>query len=763
MIRMNPGQGFIEHVGTPLINSAWRQIYKAYPNHRDTLEIFTLPEALTEPEQCAELRDADIIQFHWVSGVVNLAQLSPIYTKKPVVWRFSDLNPFTGGCHYAQECRNYERQCGPCPQLNSSTPRDSSRVNWLLKAQAYSRMRLSCVAPSQWIANLCRKSALLGKHRIEVIPNCVPLDTFRPRPKSCLRQRLGIAPGHKVLLFGAASLANHRKGFSYIIEALLELFKQGRHDFSLLSFGSAPQELRQRVPFPWYILPSLDKDDDIAEAYAAADAFLLTPREENFPSVALESIASGTPVIGFSTGGIPEIVQDGLSGLLCETGDTAALTRNITLLLDMAESDILNLRKQCRERAEHFSETACAKRFERLYETALRETSPQTNAVTELLQDISIISYEDVGSWILGKFARELHAHINILGGRAAIRPDASSPSLISHHIPYLGWNATDCGLIKTMMITHVDTREKIDMIARQLVLADMGICMSEDTVKKLMRFGLPAERLCFIHPAQDGVVHPRKIRLGITSRLYSDGRKRESLLADTLEKLSPDFFKVTIMGAGWDQQIARLRSHGVETEFYPDFDKKQYNKLFSEIDYYVYLGMDEGSMGFLDAAAAGVPSIVTAQGFHLEVSGSPAYSFTSETDFYNILTLLLNEKLHIKQGVAHWTWDSYTKSHLILWKYLLKRRSGSFQARVRDALRQNSCGAKHARKLLLEGSTVPDVWLASAHAIQKTGRTPEAVHILRGYLVKNPDDIATRTQYEEWCSAPYSLSITES
>lgn len=752
-----PGSGGRkEHLGLRLAEAYWQNIRDAHPQADKTLELFSAPEAATEADSCAALRNADIIQLHWVAGVINFSTLPAILQQKPVIWRLSDLNPFTGGCHYSQGCTAYEKKCGSCPQLGSNSSHDISRMHWLRKAAAYHKMNLTCVAPSAWVAERCRRSALLGGTEVHVIPNCLPLNIFHPSSPPSLRRSLGIPQNHKVLLFAAASLNNPRKGFCYILHALEELYHQGYSDFSLLSFGTTPATIRKTLPFPWHALPSLDKDEDIAAAYAAADAFLLTPREENFPSVALESLAAGTPVVGFATGGIPEIVEDGISGYLCPTGDTAALTRNISRLLSLDKMDMQSLRARCRQRAEYFSAERCANRYSRLYEEALIKTAPSVvHAVPS--PKISIISYEDTTSWILGKFASKLYEEINAHGVACTIRPNSSSPALISHHIPYLGWNELDQALIRTIMITHVDTAEKLNQIKRQLCLAEMGVCMSRETMGKLIQSDIPPEKLCFIHAAHDNDARPRKIWLGITSRLYADARKRENILTETLTTLSPTAFGVMIMGSGWENQVCILRDYGVEVRYYPDFEREQYLSLFQHMDYYLYLGMDEGSMGFLDALSAGVNTIVTAQGFHLDVPGAPTHIFYTQAELQDILNRLAEEKRRLHDSVATWTWASYAKAHLIMWQYLMERRSGSFQKKFTTALR-NKAVPPHAGALIYGGRAPAEAWKMVAHAMHKAGLGEEAAHAMRGYLLREPDDADSRSCYEQWTPQPYTL-----
>ena len=122
----------------------------------------------------------------------------------------------------------------------------------------------------------------------------------------------------------------------------------------------------------------------------------------------------------------------------------------------------------------------------------------------------------------------------------------------------------------------------------------------------------------------------PRPLVIGVTSKIHNDGRKREYMLPELGDKISPTEFAFRIMGAGWDTQVARLRERGFTVDWVRDFDYKRYLQMVPTFDYYLYMGMDEGAIGFIDALAAGVPTIATPQGYHLEAVGGLTHPFTT-------------------------------------------------------------------------------------------------------------------------------------
>jgi hypothetical protein len=97
--------------------------------------------------------------------------------------------------------------------------------------------------------------------------------------------------------------------------------------------------------------------------------------------------------------------------------------------------------------------------------------------------------------------------------------------------------------------------------------------------------------------------------------------------------------------------------------------------------DYYLYMGFDEGSMGFLDALAAGIPTIVTRQGFHLDISGGITHAFSNASELGEIFQKLSRERQHRINSVAHLTWNEYARKHALVWRALISGRSGEISA----------------------------------------------------------------------------------
>jgi hypothetical protein len=285
---------------------------------------------------------------------------------------------------------------------------------------------------------------------------------------------------------------------------------------------------------------------------------------------------------------------------------------------------------------------------------------------------IRIVCYEDPNLWILGKFAKNLEKNLINIGYDADINSIPDSSADINHHIIFNDFNGIKSS-IDTLMITHVDNIDKLSKLKKNMKVASMGICMSSETMNWLQDMGISNEKLAYVNPAHDSRVNVKKILIGIFCRVQADGRKREHFLDNLCKSIDPNLFRFIIMGDSWDSQVLNLKSQEFEVDYYPDFNANKYVELIPTLDYYLYTGMDEGQMGVLDAHAAGVKTIVTAQGYHLDLSGSITYSFRTYEDLLKIFLDLQFEKNKLIESVSNLTWMDYTLKHVEIWNFLIE------------------------------------------------------------------------------------------
>lgn len=281
-------------------------------------------------------------------------------------------------------------------------------------------------------------------------------------------------------------------------------------------------------------------------------------------------------------------------------------------------------------------------------------------------------------SWIIQKIAENLAQDLELLGVQTCITDLVDDQADLVHHMSWAFANVKT-SQPSTMFITHMDDLYKLNQV-RATLASDVrvGICMSSDTVRQLQAHGCDAGSLYYISPAHDGLIQPRRIAIGITSRVYPDGRKREALLREVAGRMDLSAFVFRIFGLGWEPTVTALRTAGAQVEYFGETDdfRKDYDTLQAAIplfDYYLYLGMDEGSLGTLDALAAGVPTIVTPQGFHLDLPGGISHPVVSGADLQQVLASITAGRQARINAVSALTWATYAQRHQLLWHSMLQ------------------------------------------------------------------------------------------
>lgn len=304
------------------------------PSFQKAGAYFTPEWTLTGWRLVSQLPPCDLVNLHWVADLLDYRTLPQLAAKVPVVWTFHDMNAFTGGCHYSGPCERYTGRCGSCPQLKTSSGEtDMTRRIMDRKRRIFERIppaRLTIVCPSGWLAREAKRSALCQGFDVRVIPNGIDPRQYYPVERAEARRRLNLPADAKIILFVADFIEDQRKGLRLLLQAFdairhmpqLLLVTLGRGDTSLLS-----------GPF-FRHLGTFHDPEKMRAAYSAADVFAIPSLQDNLPNTVLESMACGTPVVGFDVGGIGEAVVNGQTGLLAPAGDASVFAAGLRRLLE---------------------------------------------------------------------------------------------------------------------------------------------------------------------------------------------------------------------------------------------------------------------------------------------------------------------------------------------------------------------------------------------------------------------------------------------
>ena len=310
----------------------------------------------------------DVVNLHWINGASSaIWDLPRIHA--PVVWTLHDTWPYCATEHYHDnnDLRFVTGYREPAPNGSFWQP-----LVWKCKRKNWNGWTPEIVAPSNWIAGEAQSSELMHRLPITPIANGVDLAVFRPSDRLKARQMLRLPPDARIILFGAYNAADRNKGGPELTAALRRLSRRFSEPLLLLAVGSNTE--MPDFGIPTVFTGRLDTEQQMATAYAAADATVLASKYDNLPNILVESLACGIPAAAFATGGIPEIMEDRVSGALAEPFQPESLADALAWILEHPHPE--QLAAAARHRAEScFDIRDCARRYSGLY-AGLRQRFP---------------------------------------------------------------------------------------------------------------------------------------------------------------------------------------------------------------------------------------------------------------------------------------------------------------------------------------------------------------------------------------------------
>lgn len=320
--------------------------------------------------------DPDIVHIHNIHGYFLSYPVLFDYLRQSrakVVWTVHDCWLFTGHCyHYAYAgCDRWTTGCGNCPQ-RGAFPRswlvDRSRANFEDKRRWFTSLpkeRLTIVPVSQWMRGEMARS-FLKDYPYKVIHNGIDTSVFRPRPEgaAAARERLGLDSDKKIIL-GLASIWSPEKGLGDFVE-----MAQMLHDDEAIVLVGVDERTARTLPSGIRTIRRTENIEMLAALYSTATAFVNPTRQDNYPTVNLEAIACGTPVVTYRTGGSVESVTP-TTGAVVDQGDVAGLLAAVRRIEAAGPAAFA---APCRDYAlAHFRKEDRYQDYLRLYEALLND------------------------------------------------------------------------------------------------------------------------------------------------------------------------------------------------------------------------------------------------------------------------------------------------------------------------------------------------------------------------------------------------------
>lgn len=281
----------------------------------------------------------DVIHLHNLHGYyLNLSVLFEYLKKsnKKIIWTLHDCWPFTGHCAYYTfiDCSKWKNQCHDC-QNKREYPKsilfDNSIKNYKIKKELLTNINnLTIVTPSKWLAGEVKES-FLKEYPIKVINNGINTNIFK-YTDSNLRSNYKLE--NKYIILGVASKWENRKG----IRDFYELRKKLDDRFHIVLIGIDEKQIGD-LPDGILGIKRTNSINELVEWYSTADVYFNPTYEDNYPTTNLESIACGTPVITYKTGGSPESMF-GIGKVINNINEFIILEKNGFELIDYEQIDI---------------------------------------------------------------------------------------------------------------------------------------------------------------------------------------------------------------------------------------------------------------------------------------------------------------------------------------------------------------------------------------------------------------------------------------
>lgn len=303
----------------------------------------------------------DLVHLHVLhDNIINIRILFNYLSKAniPVIWTFHDCTAFTGKCSYfdISDCNKWMKCCNNCPQkhnIPNSLLFDTSKLIYNYRKKYFTKLNnLTIVTPSNWLANLVSKS-FFSKYPVKVINNGIDLNVFKYMEND-FKVKNNI--NNKFVVLGVANVWSERKGLDVFIKLANDL----PDNFQIILVGTNGK-VDRLLPKNIISIHRTYNQTELVKIYSAADLFVNPTREENFPTVNIEALACGLPVITYDTGGSPEIIDEN-SGVVVKKDDYKMLKKDI---IDLYNKNIN--KNNCINRSQKYNKNSMYTKYIKLY------------------------------------------------------------------------------------------------------------------------------------------------------------------------------------------------------------------------------------------------------------------------------------------------------------------------------------------------------------------------------------------------------------
>jgi hypothetical protein len=314
----------------------------------------------------------------------------------------------------------------------------------------------------------------------------------------------------------------------------------------------------------------------------------------------------------------------------------------------------------------------------------------------EKISMVQLIVDPGNAGWILEKIALRLKEQFEMNGSSVQIldSPTDTSDVVFWLYFGHRGILSSNLDLystrLKSALVTHVDDSAKVNRIRKlNQTGVDLVFMSAAHALEISSMVGSPIPFFNILL-GTDFVERNRKMKIGIFSKCFPDGRKNEEWLVRLAKKVQLQDCEFVIIGSGWERIRKVLEGSGAQVKLYdgsqyPYPDYSEFPTIYRSLDLYLYTGFDEGAMGSLDAYVLGVRLLISRQGFHKEFETDANSQFSNYQEFEKKFIQSLEEYRVAQKSLQKWSWENCATSLMAHWSSELSLLSDTHQLEKRN------------------------------------------------------------------------------
>lgn len=298
------------------------------------------------------------------TDLLNLQQLTFAQVYNITV----DMNHFTGGCHFAWDCKGYIKGCNECPAIKSVYGRDIAKINFETKLSNAHKGKFKILTGSGWTMNQAKES-LIYKNQSDIvnINSLIDINVFNNKSRSFAKQIFNLEDNNFYILMGCQNANAKRKGFEYLLDSLKilhdSLSQNQRSKIKVLIVSRSVGQNFNEIPFHKQHIDYINDYRLLSLLYQASDVFVNSSIEDSGPMMVSEALACGTPVVGFDMGVVTNMVVNGYNGYKAINKDAKDLAKGIEIIFNLTVEERKQYIDNASKQVESYSSLESASRL----------------------------------------------------------------------------------------------------------------------------------------------------------------------------------------------------------------------------------------------------------------------------------------------------------------------------------------------------------------------------------------------------------------